>query len=543
MSVKYGIEARKLMVDGVNKLADAVVVTMGPKGRNVCLEKTFGPPFITKDGVSVAKEVEFEDPYENMGCLLLREAASKTSEDAGDGTTTSTALARFMVVHGMRQIETNFTPVKYKRGMDKALQLVDSILVGMSIPIGKPEDIESVATISANGDRKIAKIIADSVARVGKDGVINIEEGNTTETVVETTDGMKIDRGWVNPNFCMDEERQESVLKEPYVLITDQVIADIRPLVPLLETVMQEQGSLLIIAPDFQGAAIPTFWANREKLPTQLVKAPGFGASQHDYLQDIAVLTGATYFTRQAGYSLEEASLDDLGRLGSVRVTAKETILVDGGGLQSELDQRIAQIKAEISRTGSEYEQDKLRDRMSKLMGGVCAIRVGASSELAMKEIKSRMEDALYATKASIDQGIVAGGGLAYLRAAQSVRELVDLAGEDDLLEPGELPIDMDEQAGFNMVLAACEEPLRQISANAGLVGEMQVAKVLDQADIHVGFDASDLKMKNLLEAGVVDPVKVVRCALQNAVSVAGTMLTTEAVIHKSEPAKPGLPH
>ena len=544
MSVKYGSEARKLMVDGVNKLADAVVVTMGPKGRNVCLEKAFGSPFVTKDGVSVAKEIEFSDPWENMGCLLLREAASKTSEDAGDGTTTSTALARYMVVNGVRKIEANFSPVRFKRGMDKAAALLDGVLIGMSIPIGKPEDIESVATISANGDREIAKIIADSVAKVGKDGVINIEEGKSTKTIVETTDGMKIDRGWVNPNFCMDEERQESVLKDPFVLVTDYTIGDIRVLVPLLETVMQEQGSLLIIAPDFVGASIPTFYANREKLPTQLVKAPGFGMTQNDLLHDIAVLTGGTFITKQAGFDLETVSLSDLGQLGSVRVTAKETVLVDGKGSQEDLDARIAQLKTEIEKTGSEYEKDKLRDRMSKLMGGVCVIRVGATSELSMKEIKSRMEDALYATKASIDQGIVPGGGLAYIRASQTARELVGafLGGDEDLFDADELPVDVDEQAGFDMVLNACEEPLRQIAENAGFVGELCVARVQEEDD-HVGFDASDSTMKNLLEAGVVDPLKVVRCAMQNAVSVAGLMLTAEAAIHKPGPEKPGMHH
>lgn len=528
MSVKYGVQIRQKMLKGINKLADTVVVTLGPKGRNVCLEKAFGSPFITKDGVSVAKEIELEDPWENMGCRLLREAASQTSEDAGDGTTTSILLARFMVAQGMKYgVNPDFSPVQFKRGMDKALMLICDYVSAYSIPVRNKQDIESVAMISSNGDASIAKIIADAVAKVGKDGVVNIEEGRTIETVVETTDGMKLERGWINSSFCFDSERQESVLRDPYVLVTDHVVASVRILVPLLEELMKSNSSLLIVAPDFQGESVPTFYLNREKLKVQLIRSPGFGMSQLPVLEDIAILTGATFISKATGMTLESITVENLGRLGSVRVTAKDTVLVDGLGKQEAVDARIAQIKAEIERAGSEYDRDKLRERMSKLLGGVCVIKVGAVSEIAMKETKSRMEDALYATKASIAEGIVEGGGSAYLKAAQAVR--IDR-------EPNMIA---DETAGFDTVLFACEEPLRQIAANAGLVGELHVAKAKESG---LGFDASDMQMKDLFEARIVDPAKVVRSALTNAVSVAGTILTTEAAIHKS-PTKKDKPH
>lgn len=542
MSIKHGLDARKRMLTGINKLADAVVVTLGPKGRNVALEKAFGSPLITKDGVSVAKEIELADPWENIGCRLLREAASKTSEDAGDGTTTSTLLARFIAVEGMKRIEANFSPVRFKRGMEKAAKLVIENVEAMALSVKSQEDIEGVAAISANGDRVIAKVIADAVAKVGKDGVVNIEEGRGMETVVETTDGMRFDRGWINPVFCLDNEKQESLLENPYVLVTDHTISTVRPMLGLLETLVQKKETLLIIAPDFQGDTIATFGLNlsQNALKSQLVKAPGFGASQSAVLEDIAILTGATFVSRVVGMELDSINLEHLGRARQVRITAKDTTIIDGAGEQEQLDQRVVQIRAEIERSGSEYDWDKLRERVSKLLGGVCVIKVGAVSELVMKETKARMEDALYATKASIDEGVVAGGGLALLRAAQAVRNA--MVNPDSGLEllPEEMPVDVDEKAGFETLLKACEEPLRQITANAGLVGELYVAKVLDIQDENVGFDASDLTMKNLIDARVIDPAKVVRSALTNAVSVAGTLLTTEAIIRKDEPTKPG---
>ncbi len=543
--IKYGLDARKRMLCGVNKLADAVVVTLGPKGRNVCLEKAFGSPFITKDGVSVAKEIELDDPWENMGCRIIREAASKTSEDAGDGTTTSTLLARFIAVQGMKHTEADFSPVRFKRGMDKAVRLLVENIMAMSLPIKNQQDIESVATISANGDIAVAKVIAEAVVKVGKDGVVNIEEGKSMETVVETTDGMKLDRGWINPSFCMNPERQESVLENAYVLVTDYPVVSARPILPLLEELVKEHASLLIIAPDFQGDAVATFYHNMAQgvLKTQLVKAPGFGSSQFEILHDIATLTGATLICKAMGTELASAELSWLGRIGQVRITAKDTVIIDGGGDQEKIDVRVQRIRSEVSRSESEYDRDKLRERLSKLLGGVCVIKVGAVSELAMKETKSRMEDALYATKASIDEGIVPGGGLAYLRAAQAVRMAVSGSNNDIELSDAERPMDVDEVAGFETVLRACEEPLRQIASNAGLVGELYVAKVQEIPDDFVGFNAATMRLENLLDARVVDPAKVVRSALVNAVSVAGTLLTTEVMLRKDGPAKPGDVH
>ena len=537
MTILYGTEGRQKMLAGINKLADAVVVTLGPKGRNVAMEKAFGSPTITKDGVSVAKEIELADPVENLGCRLIREAASKTSDDAGDGTTSSTLLARYLVVNGSKRVEANFSPVYFKRGMDKACKLILEAVRGMSFPVKSQDDIESVATISANGDRKLAKVIADAVARAGKDGVVNIEEGKTMDIVVETTDGMRLDRGWIRPDFCLDQEHQESVLKDAYVLVTDQVVASVKPLVEILNQLVSNSASLLIIAPDFQGEALPTFYVNLPKLKSQLIKAPGFGAQQDAILGDIATLTGATFVSKTAGMHLDSVKLEDLGRVESVRVTAKDTTLVakDSEEIRVAIEARTNQIKAEVERSGSGYDQDKLRERLSKLNGGLCVIRVGAGSELAMKEIKARMEDALYATQASIEEGIVVGGGLALLRAAQDVRALLEdhrTDSTEELMEDSEVPEGTDEEAGFELVLKACNEPLRQIAHNAGLVGDLKVAQVQDM-DQFVGLDASDLQFKNLLEAGVVDPVKVVCSALSNAVSVAGIILTTEALIHK----------
>jgi chaperonin GroEL len=537
-TIKYGQDARQAMLRGINKLADAVVVTMGPRGRNVCMEKAFGAPTITKDGVSVAKEIELEDPVEELGCRLIREAASKTSDDAGDGTTTSTLLTRYLVVRGSKRIGAHFNPVYYKYGQEKALGLILDAVRSNSFPVKTREHIESVARISANGDTDIAKIIADATARVGKDGVINIEEGRGMETVIETTDGMRLDRGWINSSFCFDEQRQESVMDNPYVLVTDHTIASVRPLLPILEHLLKESLSLLIIAPDFQGNSVATFYGNLAKLKTQLIKAPGFGEAQRDILGDIAALTGATLISKTTGMDLDSASLEHLGRLGSCRVTAKETVLVDNtdGASNSAIPDRVKQIKALIERTGSEYEKDKLRERMSKLMGGVCVIKVGAGSELAMKEKKARMEDALYATKASIEDGVVAGGGLALLRAADEVRDMVENHAEEMGFGPHDLPQGEDEKAGFEAVLHACYEPLRQITANAGLVGDLWVAKV-QEMDLYVGLDVSDMQVKNVMEAGILDPTKVVCSALQNAVSVSGIILTTEVTINKEEPS------
>jgi chaperonin GroEL len=559
MAIKYGTDARKAMLAGINKLADAVAVTLGPKGRNVGLEKAFGNPFVTKDGVSVAKEIDLADGWEDIGCRLVREVASKTSEDAGDGTTTATVLARFMANEGNKLVEARFAPVQLKRGMDKAFAMLEEQIIGMSVGIKTKKDIENVACISANGDREIAKIIADAVDKVGKDGVVNIEEGRAMETVVETTDGMKLDRGWVDPSFCLDAERQESVLKDAHILVTDMPVTAVRPMLPLLEWLVNQDRPFMIFAPDFQGEALPLFYQNlvHKRITTQLVKAPGFGHQQQEVLRDIAALTGATMLSKDLGMSFESlwhevtgddgkpmraANFEMLGTARQIRITSKDTTIVDGGGSREVVDGRIAQIRTEIGRSGSEYDQDKLRERLGKLLGGVCVIRVGSASELTMKELKSRMEDALFATKASIAEGVVPGGGTCYIRAAERVRVALSLHAEGDPDLAGyDVPVGDEEIAGCNLVLRACEEPLRQIMKNAGESGDVFIHQVKASEEELIGVDASTTppSFKNLFEAGIVDPTKVARAALANSVSVAGILLTTEVIIRKNHPTKP----
>jgi chaperonin GroEL len=543
MATKFGSDARKRMFIGVNKLADAVAVTLGPCGRNVCLQKSFGSPLVTKDGVSVAKEIELHDPWENMGARLVREVASKTSDDAGDGTTTATVLARFLVNEGNKLVEAGLAPVPLKRGMDKCGALLVDQILGLSLPVKDQQQIENVATISANGDRRIGKIVAEAVAKVGKDGVVNIEEGRNTETVIETTDGMKFDRGWLTPNLCMDEGAQESVLHDAYVLVTDHVITSVRPFVGVLEAIMKEKKPLFIMAPNFDGDAIPTFVTNLKNgvFVAQLVKAPGFGDHQGNVLQDIATLCGATFISKGQGMSLNDGfTLDMLGRAKRIRVTSKDTTITDGGGTQEAIDGRIEQIKREIGRTGSEYDADKLRERLGKLLGGVCVVKVGASTETEMKELKARMEDALYATKASIDEGVVPGGGTTLIRAAQLVESLIaefqDGGIPEEDLAATAVPEGDEEWAGYRLVIRACEEPLRQIVKNAGKSGSVYVQRVKEIEDEMVGLDATDFEFKNMLEAGILDPVKVVRSCITNAISISSTMLTTEAVTRRSTP-------
>lgn len=536
--VKHGSDARKAIISGVNQLADAVSVTLGPRGRNVCLQKAFGGPTITKDGVSVAKEIELVDPVENMGARLIREAASQASESAGDGTTTATVLARYLVVEGSKRVGAEFSPVQLQRGMLKAARLIDEILVGDSYQVRSPSDVENVARISANNDSVVAKVIADAVTCVGKDGVVTIEEGNSTTTKVETTDGMKLDRGWLDPSFCTDETQQESVFVNPAVLVTDHIIANINPLIEVLQALVADKRSLVLFAPDFQGNTIATFFHNLKQLPAQLIKAPGFGVNQSDILEDIAVLTGARFITKATGEHLDSVRTEDLGSAATIRVTAKHTTIIDGAGSQDSLNDRVKQLKGMIERSGSEYDSEKLQNRLSKLLGGVCTIKVGAGSELEMKELKARMEDALYATKASVEQGIVVGGGLALLRASLTVQELLeevipaeDLEVEKPYYNIEDLPLNIDEQAGYDLVFKACSEPMRQIANNAGANGDLVVEKVSESGDTNFGFDAASLEYCDLLESKIVDPLKVVRTALLSAVSVAGTILTTEASI------------
>lgn len=535
MPIKYGTDARKRLLDGVAKLAETVAVTLGPKGRNVCLEKAFGSPLVTKDGVSVAKEIELADEWENIGARLVREAASKTSEDAGDGTTTATVLAHFMFREGMKLVAAGMAPVNLKRGMDKACEDVTAAVIGLSLPVKGQEHIENVATVSANGDRELGKTIAEAVAKVGRDGVVNIEEGRGVAIEVDAVDGMQLDRGWAHMEFSNGQN--EVVLDNPVILVTDFKVSAVRPLLPLIEAVVQAERPFIIIAPDFDGEALPTFIVNMKqgRLQAMLIKAPGFGNRQRDILEDIAILVGAEFVSKEKGMTFEgcfskesssEEHLRYVGTAGRVRVTAKTTTILDGAGDEDILDARIEQLRQEASRTGSEYDADKLRERLGKLQAGVCVIKVGAPSEVAMKELKARMEDALYATRASIDEGVVVGGGTALIRGAQRATR-TEFASDD-------------ERHGYKLVLRACEEPLRRIVENGGESGAVWASKVKEADDPFVGVDARDMVLTNLLEAGVIDPLKVVRCALANAVSVASTMLTTETIIVKPSPTKPG---
>lgn len=538
MPIKYGADARKRLLSGVNQLADVVAITLGPRGRNVVLEKAFGDPLITKDGVSVAKEIELADAWENMGAKLVMEVASTTSDDAGDGTTTATVIARHIFQEGMKLVEAGLAPVSLKRGMDKATAEIIENIIGLSFPLKGQEDVENIATISANGDRELGKVVADAVAMVGKDGVVNIEEGKSIETEIDAVDGLQWERGWAHNVFA--DGAPEVVLDEPLILVTDFKVTAFRPLLPMVNALMAAGKPLLIIAPEFDGEAIPFFGTNHQnkKFQAMLVKSPGFGHRRTEYLQDIAVLTGAEFITSETGMNFECFSQEDadplsyLGSAGRVTVTAKKTTIMDGDGEEEDVDARIKQIEGEIERCGSGYDADKLRERLGKLQGGVCLIKVGAHTEVEMKELKARMEDALYATRASVDEGVVAGGGVTLLRAAQMARE--SLNGEMD-----------DEARGFKLVLEACGAPLMQIVKNAGGSGDVWVDRVQNAEDQFVGVDARTLELTNMLEAGIIDPTKVVRNALANAVSIAGIMLTTETIIRKPDkpqPATPGIP-
>lgn len=542
MPIKYGAEARKLLLAGVNQLADTVSVTLGPKGRNVAMEKAFGDPLVTKDGVSVAKEIELPDEWENIGARLVREASSKTSEDAGDGTTTATVLARELFREGVKLMEAGLPPVYVKRGMDAARDDLVAEILGMSFPVKSQADIENVATISANGDRELGRIVAEAVAKVGKDGVVNIEEGQSTRTEIDAVDGMQFDRGWARSEFS--EDGIEVSFEDPLILVTDFKVSAVRPLVPFLEAAIQTQRPVVIIAPDFEGESIPMFVQNSRagRLRSCLVKAPGFGARQADVLEDIATLVGAQFISQGKGMTFDgcfnpdnyaEGEYDPLsyaGSCGKIRITQKNTTILDGRGDEAAVDARIERLRSEVSRTASEYDADKIRERLGKLQGGICVIKVGASSEVAMKELKARMEDALYATRASTEEGVVAGGGTALVRAAKKVASA---------FVPAEHGIEFNE--GYKLVLKACEAPLRQILRNAGAPSaSLLIERVKNAETDYEGVDASDndLVVKNMLEAGILDPVKVVRSALSNAVSVAGTMLTTEAVIRKPSVTK-----
>jgi chaperonin GroEL len=544
MPIKHGSDIRQKLIAGVNKLTDAVVVTLGPKGRNVCLDKAFGAPLITKDGVSVAKEIELPDPWENIGARLVREVASKTSDDAGDGTTTATVLARAMLIEANKLIVAGMSPDSIKKGMDKALAYVEQGIYDQSFPVSSQEDVESVATISANGDSIIGKVVAEAVAKVGKDGVVNIEESKGMGIVIEATDGMQIESGLISPDFRTSPEEDCSSLENPYIFVTDMTLAMIRPFVNIMEAIVKEQRPIIWIAHDFEGEALATLCQNFgvRVLISQLVKAPSFGMQQTELLIDIATLTGANLYTKDKGMTFHDVTIEDFGSCRTATLTTKVTTLVDGGGTIEAIDARIEQIKNQIERTGSEFDREKLQSRLGKLLGGVCSIKVGANSELELKEIKGRMEDALYATRAAIDEGLVPGGGMCLARASWvSQARLVDTYSEENQ-PPFPLPNGDDELAGFKLVLNACFEPFSAILINAGVKNpDKYLDKIQESTDEEfLGVNAQDLSIVDLKEMGILDPTKVVRSTISNSVSIVGTMITTETGIYKSAKADLG---
>ncbi|WP_010680924.1 chaperonin GroEL [Acetivibrio cellulolyticus] len=531
--IKFGEEARKALESGVNKLADTVKVTLGPKGRNVVLDKKFGAPMITNDGVTIAKEIELEDAFENMGAQLVKEVATKTNDVAGDGTTTATLLAQAMVREGLKNVAAGANPMIIRKGISKA---VDSAVEGIkevSQKIKGKEDIARVASISAN-DEVIGNLIADAMEKVTNDGVITVEESKTMGTNLEVVEGMQFDRGYVSAYMITDTEKMEAVLDDPYILITDKKISNIQEILPILEQIVQQGKKLVIIAEDVEGEALGTLVVNklRGTFTCVAVKAPGFGDRRKAMLQDIAILTGGEVITEEVGLELKETTLEQLGRARQIKVQKENTIIVDGAGSQDELKKRIASIKAQIEETTSDFDREKLQERLAKLSGGVAVIQVGAATETEMKEKKLRIEDALAATKAAVEEGIVAGGGTALINAIPKVAKLLDT-------------VTGDEKTGVQIILRALEEPVRQIAANAGLEGSVIVEK-LKNSPVGTGFDALNEKYVNMLETGIVDPAKVTRSALQNAASVASMVLTTESVVadkpEKEAPMPAGMP-
>ena len=530
--IKFNIEARNLMKEGADALADAVKVTLGPKGRNVIIDKKFGAPQVTKDGVTVAKEVELEDRFQNMGAQMVKQVASKTNDQAGDGTTTATVLAQAIINVGLKNVTAGANPMDLKRGIDKAVEAVVNNLHEQSQAVGDDySKIEQVATISANNDEQIGKLIAEAMSKVKKDGVITVEEGKGTETEVKVVEGMQFDRGYISAYFMTNPDKMEAVLENPYILITDKKISAMKDLMPLLEPVAREGRALLIIAEDVDGEALTTLVVNklRGTLKVAAVKAPGFGDRRKEMLQDIAILTGGQVISEERGITFENASVDMLGVAEKVSIDKDTTTIVDGGGDKEAVQQRAAQIRTQIENTKSDYDREKFQERLGKLAGGVAVLYVGAASEVEMKEKKDRVEDALNATRAAVEEGIVAGGGVAYIRATEALKAL---KGSNE-----------DEQTGINIVARAIEEPLRTIVANAGLEGSVIVQKVKEgKADF--GFNARTETYENLLAAGVIDPTKVSRVALENAASVAGMFLATEcAIVDKPEKAPAMMPN
>lgn len=531
--IEYDSEARSKIKKGVDKLANAVKVTLGPKGRNVILEKKFGAPTVTKDGVTVAKEIELEDATENMGAQMVREVASKTSDVAGDGTTTATVLAQAIYREGLKNVTAGANPMDLKRGIDKAVTKVVEYLKSVSKEVEGRNEIAQVGAISANNDLSIGNLIADAMEKVGKDGVITVEEAKGTETSLEVVEGMQFDRGYLSPYFVTDPESMEAVLEDPYILIHDKKISAMKDLLPILEKVAQQGKALLLIAEDVEGEALATLVVNkiRGTLKVVAVKAPGFGDRRKAMLEDIATLTNGTVISEERGFKLENATISYLGSAKKVVVDKDNTTIVEGAGKPEEIKKRINEIKAQIDKTTSDYDKEKLQERLAKLSGGVAVLKIGASTEVEMKEKKARVEDALHATRAAVEEGIVTGGGVTFVRATAV---LENLDGENQ-----------DQTTGIKIVQKALEEPLKQIVNNAGLDGSVVLQKVKEGKD-DFGFNAATEKYENLIKAGVIDPTKVARIALENAASVASLLITTEAVVYEKkekEPAVPPMPH
>ena len=516
--IKFGAEARAALERGVNQLADTVRVTLGPKGRNVVLAKPYGAPLITNDGVTIAKEIELEDGFENMGAQLIREVASKTNDVAGDGTTTATVLAQAMVNAGMKNLAAGANPIVLRKGMKKATDKAVEAIASMSKPVEGKEQIAKVAAVSS-GDEEVGKLVADAMEKVSKDGVITIEESKTMKTELDLVEGMQFDRGYISAYMATDMDKMEATLDNPYILITDKKISNIQELLPLLEQIVQSGSKLLIIAEDIEGEALTTLIVNklRGTFSVAAVKAPGYGDRRKEMLQDIAILTGGQVISDELGLDLKEATLEQLGRAKSVKVQKESTVIVDGEGDKEAIKARVNQIKGQIEETPSEFDREKLQERLAKLAGGVAVVRVGAATETEMKEAKLRMEDALAATKAAVEEGIIAGGGSAYIHTTKVLQELVDT-------------LEGDEKTGAQIIMKALEAPLFHIAANAGLEGSVIINKV-KESEVGIGFDAYKEEYVDMVKAGILDPAKVTRSALQNATSVASTLLTTESVV------------
>ena len=516
--IKFGAEARAALERGVNQLADTVRVTLGPKGRNVVLAKPYGAPLITNDGVTIAKEIELEDGFENMGAQLIREVASKTNDVAGDGTTTATVLAQAMVNAGMKNLAAGANPIVLRKGMKKATDKAVEAIASMSKPVEGKEQIAKVAAVSS-GDEEVGKLVADAMEKVSKDGVITIEESKTMKTELDLVEGMQFDRGYISAYMATDMDKMEATLDNPYILITDKKISNIQELLPLLEQIVQSGSKLLIIAEDIEGEALTTLIVNklRGTFSVAAVKAPGYGDRRKEMLQDIAILTGGQVISDELGLDLKEATLEQLGRAKSVKVQKESSVIVDGEGDKEAIKARVNQIKGQIEETTSEFDREKLQERLAKLAGGVAVVRVGAATETEMKEAKLRMEDALAATKAAVEEGIIAGGGSAYIHTTKVLQELVDT-------------LEGDEKTGAQIIMKALEAPLFHIAANAGLEGSVIINKV-KESKVGIGFDAYKEEYVDMVKAGILDPAKVTRSALQNATSVASTLLTTESVV------------